>query len=164
MFGGVKITLITSLTILTSCVLLIAYNECAHRYAMHGNRDNTIWIFDKKSATLNKCGEDGCKVVETKFPRDSPLAITQSFAPSRMFGSDKPMHEAAKAAVEATNADTGKSSGANGETMLQDSKKTAETTNETKDASPDKSSSSDSADKSSTAAVNTDKKQEEFVE
>jgi hypothetical protein len=104
MFGGVKITLITSLTILTSCVLFISYNECTNRYIIHGNSDNTIWIFDKKSTTLNKCGEDGCKVVETKFPKDSPLALPQSFSPSKMFGSDKPMQEDVKVMTEATNA------------------------------------------------------------
>ncbi|MDR1333135.1 MAG: hypothetical protein LBJ69_01900 [Holosporales bacterium] len=101
MFGGVKITLIISLTILTSCVLLISYNECTNRYIMHGNSDNTIYIFDKKSTTLNLCTGEGCKVIETKFPKDSPLALAQSFSPSKMFGGDKAMTDDVKAKVEA---------------------------------------------------------------
>jgi hypothetical protein len=160
MFGGVKITLITSLTILTSCVLFISYNECTNRYIIHGNSDNTIWIFDKKSTTLNKCGEDGCKVVETKFPKDSPLALTQSFSPSKMFGSDKPMQEDVKATAEATNAkayadadkkadtDTGK------ETTAADQKDEKKT---------DKPSETPPASKPAAGAT-TEKKSEEFVE
>ncbi|MDR1609477.1 MAG: hypothetical protein LBR78_01315 [Holosporales bacterium] len=151
MFGGVKIALITSLTILTSCVLFISYNECTNRYIIHGNSDNTIWIFDKKSTTLNKCGEDGCKVVETKFPKDSPLALTQSFSPSKMFGSDKSMQENAKATAEATNAnaDAGK-----------------EATSQKEEKKDDKPKDAQSASKPAATppATTTTEKKEEFVE
>jgi hypothetical protein len=149
MFGGVKIALITSLTILTSCVLFISYNECTNRYVIHGNSDNTIWIFDKKSTTLNKCGEDGCKVVETKFPKDSPLALAQSFSPSKMFGSDKSMQEDVKATAEATSTNA-------------DADKEATPTKEA-EKEPDKSGASQSTSKPAVAAT-IEKKQEEFVE
>jgi hypothetical protein len=148
MFGGVKIVLIMSLTILTSCVLFISYNECTNRYIIHGNSDNTIWIFDKKSTTLNKCGDDGCKVVETKFPKDSPLALAQSFSPSQMFGSDKPMQKDVKTTAEATSANAGADKEA--AVAKEEEKKAADKPNDAQFASK--------------PATTTTEKKEEFVE
>ncbi|MDR3224029.1 MAG: hypothetical protein LBT03_00355 [Holosporales bacterium] len=105
MFGGVKITLIISLTVLTSCILLISYSEYANRYNIIGNSDNSIYIFDKKSIVLNRCSENGCKVIETKLPVNGPFGLVQMFSQSKMFEADKPMtKEVASAKIEAVEA------------------------------------------------------------
>jgi hypothetical protein len=91
MFGAVKMTLIICLTIVIVCVLLISYNEYEGRYFVIGSTDNSLYIFDKKSAVLNKCSEKGCVVVETKLPQKGSGALDAVFQTSRMFGSDKAM-------------------------------------------------------------------------
>ncbi|MDR0695874.1 MAG: hypothetical protein LBF56_03890 [Holosporales bacterium] len=93
MFGAVKMTLIICLTIIVVSVLLISYNEYEGRYFVVGNMDNSLYIFDKKNAVLNKCSEKGCLAIETKLPQRSSGAIDAVFQSSKMFDSDKTMTE-----------------------------------------------------------------------
>ena len=92
--GGVKITLIICLTILVSAVLLISYNEYTNRYSIVTTQDNNVYIFDKKSTILNKCGEKGCQVIETKLPSKMSFGVDELSGTSKLFGSEKNMSEA----------------------------------------------------------------------
>lgn len=91
MFGGVKITLIICLTIITSCVLFISYNEYSERYSIVSTSDNGIYIFDKKSTVLNRCDGKNCFVIETKLPTKTILNQDTGFQQSKLFESEKPM-------------------------------------------------------------------------
>ncbi len=91
MFGGVKITLIICLTIITSCVLFISYNEYSGRYSIVSTSDNGIYIFDKKSTVLNRCDGKNCIVIETKLPTKTILNQDSGFQQSKLFESEKPM-------------------------------------------------------------------------
>lgn len=91
MFGGVKITLIICLTIITSCVLFISYNEYSGRYSIVSTSDNGIYIFDKKSTILNRCDGKNCVVIETKLPTKTILNQDSGFQQSKLFESEKPM-------------------------------------------------------------------------
>lgn len=91
MFGGVKITLIICLTIVTSCVLFISYNEYSERYSIVSTADNGIYIFDKKSTVLNRCDGKNCIVIETKLPTKTILNQDSGFQQSKLFESEKPM-------------------------------------------------------------------------
>ncbi|MDR0942297.1 MAG: hypothetical protein LBM19_01615 [Holosporales bacterium] len=168
MFGGVKITLIISLTILTSCVLLISYNEYTNRYYVIGNNDNSIYIFDKKSAVLNKCGEKGCQVIETRLPTLSPMGITQGFTPSKMFESDKPMTKDAIAKIDAVEAKSESLTSPESKTSFN-AKEASESISldkksETVDAKKENSESKSTEDKKSEGQKETLKSEEEFVE
>lgn len=91
MFGGVKITLIICLTIITSCILFISYNEYSERYSIVSTSDNGIYIFDKKSTVLNRCDGKNCFVIETKLPTKTILNQDTGFQQSKLFESEKPM-------------------------------------------------------------------------
>lgn len=91
MFGGVKITLIICLTIITSCVLFISYNEYSERYSIVSTSDNGIYIFDKKSTVLNRCDGKNCFVIETKLPTKTILNQDTGFQQSKLFESEKSM-------------------------------------------------------------------------
>jgi hypothetical protein len=105
MFGGVKMTLVICITIIVVCVLLISYNEYEGRYYVVGNADNSLYIFDKKNAVLNKCNENGCVVIETKLPQTGTRVIDNAFQQSGMFGSERAMTEdVATARINAANA------------------------------------------------------------
>lgn len=91
MFGGVKITLIICLTIITSCVLFISYNEYSERYSIVSTSDNGIYIFDKKSTVLNRCDGKNCFVIETKLPTKTILNQDTGFQQSKLFESERPM-------------------------------------------------------------------------
>ena len=93
MIGGIKATLIICLTVLVSCVLFISYNEYANRYSLIATNDNHLYIFDKKSTVLNRCGEKGCELIETKLPSKVSFGLEQTLSPSKMFESDKPMRD-----------------------------------------------------------------------
>lgn len=94
MIGGIKATLIICLTVLVSCVLFISYNEYANRYSLIATNDNHLYIFDKKSTILNRCGEKGCELIETKLPSKVSFGLEQTLSPSKMFESDnKPMRD-----------------------------------------------------------------------
>lgn len=93
--NGVKVTITICLTIIVSSVLFISYSEYIHRYTIVSSPDNSVYIFDKKSTTLNKCDEKGCKFLETKLPINAGNDIANRImeAPSKIFGEDKPMTE-----------------------------------------------------------------------
>ncbi|MDR1476345.1 MAG: hypothetical protein LBI20_03460 [Holosporales bacterium] len=90
MVNGIKNTLIVCLTILVACVLFISYNEYTNRYALVATKDNSLYIFDKKSAMLNKCSDNGCTLIETKFPTKVFSPWPDSL-PSKLFDAQKNM-------------------------------------------------------------------------
>ena len=100
MFGGVKITLILSTTMIVCCVLFISYNEYTNRYSLLTTNENSVYIFDKKSTVLNKCTSEGCSVIETKLPTQTPMTFSTMTSPtfqqSKMFDNDKPMTKEVK--------------------------------------------------------------------
>ena len=91
MFGGVKITLILCATMIVCCVLFISYNEYTNRYSLLTTNENSVYIFDKKSTTLNKCDAKGCSVIETKLPTKMEISFAPAFQQSKMFGNNQPM-------------------------------------------------------------------------
>ncbi len=114
MFSGVKITLIICLTIITSCVLFISYNEYSGRYSIVSTSDNGIYIFDKKSTVLNKCDGKNCVVIETKLPTKTFLNQDTGFQQNKLFESEKPMATAtlvsntAKPEIKSDNSEVNK--------------------------------------------------------
>ncbi|MDR0630817.1 MAG: hypothetical protein LBF70_02180 [Holosporales bacterium] len=97
MINGVKITLIISLTILVACVLFISYNEYINRYSIVVANDNSLFIFDKKSTVLNKCGSKGCEIIETKLPSRTYFGLDHNASQSKMFGITKNLPESVNA-------------------------------------------------------------------
>jgi hypothetical protein len=93
MINGVKITLVICLTILVSCVLCISYNEYTNRYSIVAANDNALYIFDKKSAVLNRCSEKGCELIETKLPSKVSFGFPPDMSQSKLFGSEKTIRD-----------------------------------------------------------------------
>ncbi|MDR1234268.1 MAG: hypothetical protein LBJ92_03940 [Holosporales bacterium] len=91
MIHGAKNTLIVCLTVLVSCVLFISYNEYTNRYALVATKDNSLYIFDKRSTVLNRCSEKGCQVIETKLPSKVFFPLMSDSSPSKLFDSQKNM-------------------------------------------------------------------------
>lgn len=73
MIGSVKITLLLCLTGITSCILFLSYGEYINRYELITTQNNGIYIFDKKTVTLNKCENGKCEMLQTNFPEDRLL-------------------------------------------------------------------------------------------
>ena len=100
MFGGIKITLILSATMVVCCVLFISYNEYTNRYSLLTTSENSVYIFDKKSTVLNKCNAEGCSVIETKFPTQMAMTFSTAtyptFQQSKMFDTNQPMTKETK--------------------------------------------------------------------
>lgn len=185
MFGGVKITLIICLTIITSCVLFISYNEYSNRYALVSTKDDGIYIFDKKSAVLNKCDGKTCSIIETKLPSKTILNQELGFQQSRLFENEKPMVKAMlvsndPAPEKASNTDekaVDKSTPKEDDKKQPDDKKSEDSKpTESKNKSSDKDDKSDKANTESKekadskksdatdANKSTDQNNEEFVE
>lgn len=81
MIESVKITLLLCLTGVTLCVLVLSYGEYTNRYAIVATQNNGIYIFDKKTVTLNKCENGKCEVIRANFPSDRlPLGSAQTQA------------------------------------------------------------------------------------
>ena len=76
MVESVKITLLVCLTCITSSVLILSYNEYTNRYELITSQNNCIYIFDKKTTTLNKCENGKCEVLRTNFPTISKNTAT----------------------------------------------------------------------------------------
>lgn len=98
LINGVKITLIICLTIIVTCVLGMSYSEYLNRYSLITTQDNGLYIFDKKNTILNRCNDNGCKVIETHLPDRvrgglGMVAETINQAQKTMFGRDKSMQE-----------------------------------------------------------------------
>lgn len=93
--NGVKVTFIICLTIIVCCVLGISFSEYTNRYTIVPASDNSVYIFDKKSTTLNKCDNAGCQLLETKLPATAQSNITDQISktPSKLFGENKTMPE-----------------------------------------------------------------------
>lgn len=68
MIEHTKITLLICLTSLVICILALSYNDYHNRFSIISMPDNAIYIFDKKSAILNRCINGECQIVNTKFP------------------------------------------------------------------------------------------------
>lgn len=156
MFGGVKITLIICLTIITSCVLFISYNEYSGRYSIVSTADNGIYIFDKKSTVLNRCDGKNCVVIETKLPTKTILNQDFGFQQSKLFESEKPM-TAATLASNTTNPEA-KSDNPENNKVSQDNEKelaSPETTSDSK-ASSDSQATSTSEKTENTTNPSTD--------
>ena len=113
MFGGVKITLILSATMIVCCVLFISYNEYTNRYSLLTTNENSVYIFDKKSTVLNKCNSKGCSVIETKLPTQMAMtfstATSPTFQQSKMFDSNQPMTKEVKEKIQEQTKDDTKS-------------------------------------------------------
>ncbi len=93
--NGVKITFTICLTIIVCCVLSISFSEYTNRYTIVPVSDNSVYIFDKKSTTLNKCDKDGCQLLDTKLPSTGSSNIYNQITqtPSKLFGENKTMQE-----------------------------------------------------------------------
>ncbi len=155
MFGGVKITLIICLTIITSSVLFISYNEYSGRYSIVSTADNGIYIFDKKSTILNRCDGKNCVVIETKLPTKTILNQDSGFQQSKLFESEKPM--ATTLASNTTNPEP-KSDNPENNKVSQDNEKelaSPETTSDSK-ASSDSQATSTSEKTENTTNPSTD--------
>lgn len=164
MFGGIKITLIICLTIITSCVLFISYTEYSDRYSLVSTSDNGIYIFDKKSTVLNKCDGKECVVIETKLPTKTILnqdsALQQR---SALFEAEKSMVASTLATKEDSLTDK-KSTQVN-ENKSQNTETKSEKQKTTEKTKPATSVISNSAKTSLPAAKNkSNKKDDEFVE
>jgi hypothetical protein len=110
MINGVKITLTICMTVLVSCALFIAYNEYTNRYSLVTSKDNSLYIFDKKNAILNRCSESGCELIETKLPSSSVSLFRADGSASKLFESDGTMSNSvvkAKASQENVNGTSG---------------------------------------------------------
>ncbi len=70
MVESVKITLLLCLTGISSCILFLSYEEYTNRYALVTTQSNVVYIFDKKTVTLNKCENGRCEIIHTNFPTD----------------------------------------------------------------------------------------------
>ena len=73
MIDSTKITILLCLTILVTSILVMSYNEYVNRFSIIATQDNGIYIFDKKSATLNKCQNGQCTTILTNFPQNPLL-------------------------------------------------------------------------------------------
>jgi hypothetical protein len=81
---------------MVSCILFISYSEYVNKYIIVSTPDNSIYIFDKKTHSLNKCNDSECKKIDTKLPDNGGIGITDQIitSPSKMFGtSEKSMPE-----------------------------------------------------------------------
>lgn len=174
MFGGVKITLIICLTIVTSCVLFISYNEYSERYSIVSTSDNGIYIFDKKSTVLNRCDGKNCIVIETKLPTKTILNQDSGFQQSKLFESEKPM-ATATLTNNATNSESKSNNSETNEVAKNDENKlinpeqsdsnsqTASGKNEeSKNSTPETSGSSNTSDLKEGNTKN--QSEEEFIE
>ncbi len=81
MIANVKITLLICLTFITSAVLFLSYSEYNHRYELITTQNNGIYIFDKKTTTLNKCENGKCETIQTNFPTDRILGRLSTSTP-----------------------------------------------------------------------------------
>jgi len=175
MFGGVKITLIICLTIVTSCVLFISYNEYSERYSIVSTSDNGIYIFDKKSTVLNRCDGKNCLVIETKLPTKTILNQDSGFQQSKLFESEKPMATATLITNNATNSESKSNNSKTNEVSKNDENKltnpeqsdsnsqTASGKNEeSKNSTPETSGASNTSDLKEGNTKN--QSEEEFIE
>lgn len=182
--SGVKITLIMCLTILVSIILFISYNEYIHRYEIVATQKGDIYIFDKKSTILNRCNEKECEIIKTNLPSENAPGLLGDMSPSKMFGSQKPMHEeiVKKEAIKAEKTDKKdeeKNSDAkkeeNKDEVKKDSEKKDNTTSEESKKSEDsqkednkkeseKKDDKKDSDSKEEAKKDDPKKEEEFVQ
>lgn len=70
MIDSTKITILLCLTILVTSILVMSYNEYVNRFSIIATQDNGIYIFDKKSAVLNRCENGRCIAIPTQFPQN----------------------------------------------------------------------------------------------
>ncbi|MBR1944332.1 MAG: hypothetical protein IJ848_02560 [Alphaproteobacteria bacterium] len=75
MIDSTKITILLCLTILVTSILVMSYNEYVNRFSIIATQDNGIYIFDKKSATLNRCENGHCTAIPTQFPQNPLFQI-----------------------------------------------------------------------------------------
>lgn len=82
MIDSTKISILLCLTIIVTSILVMSYNEYVNRFSIIATQDNGIYIFDKKSATLNKCHNGQCTTILTNFPQNPLLQSSnkQQFA------------------------------------------------------------------------------------
>lgn len=73
MIDSTKITILLCLTILVTSILVMSYNEYVNRFSIIATQNNVIYIFDKKSAVLNKCENGQCTQIQTYFPQNPLL-------------------------------------------------------------------------------------------
>ena len=73
MIDSTKITILLCLTILVTSILVMSYNEYVNRFSIIATQNNVIYIFDKKSAVLNKCENGQCTQIPTYFPQNPLL-------------------------------------------------------------------------------------------
>ena len=73
MIDSTKITILLCLTILVTSILVMSYNEYVNRFSIIATQNNVIYIFDKKSAVLNKCENGQCIPIPTYFPQNPLL-------------------------------------------------------------------------------------------
>lgn len=70
MIDNTKISILFCLTVIVTGILIMSYNEYVNRFSIITTQNNVIYIFDKKSATLNKCENDQCTLIQTNFPQN----------------------------------------------------------------------------------------------
>ena len=70
MIDSTKITILLCLTILVTSILVMSYNEYVNRFSIIATQDNGLYIFDKKSAVLNRCENGRCIAIPTQFPQN----------------------------------------------------------------------------------------------
>ena len=83
-----KITILLCLTILVTSVLVMSYNEYVNRFSIIATQNNGIYIFDKKSATLNKCENGQCTTIQTHFPQNPLLQINSTHQPVQQYATN----------------------------------------------------------------------------
>ena len=88
MVDSTKITILLCLTILVTSVLVMSYNEYVNRFSIIATQDNGIYIFDKKSATLNRCENGQCTAIQTHFPQNPLLQMGSTQQPVQQYATN----------------------------------------------------------------------------
>ena len=88
MIDSTKISILLCLTIIVTSILVMSYNEYVNRFSIIATQDNGIYIFDKKSATLNKCENDKCILIQTNFPQNQLLQSSNKEQPVQQYATN----------------------------------------------------------------------------